>query len=235
MDALSRLATFGTPSISNALESLGQDPTVGFTDASLRLLTGAAPFVGRAVTATMVSAAPRALEEATIATETYWRYVSSHAGPLIVVVQDLDPTPIGAMFGEVQGRLHRSFGVTGIVTNGAARDLGELTTVGLPVIGSRSCVSHAHARFREIDVPVIVGGLEIRPGDLLHADRHGVQVIPAEIGLEVLAHVAGEIESLESELFAAADSGNGLDAFLSTWTEVRGRWPSPDVRADGAI
>jgi 4-hydroxy-4-methyl-2-oxoglutarate aldolase len=235
VEVLSRLAEFGTPSVANALEVLGQAPTIGFSDPSVGLLSASRPFIGRALTATMVSASPREPAESVVATESYWRYVSRHDGPSIVVVQDLDPQPTGAMFGEVQGRLHRALGVAGIVTNGGVRDLGELTAIDFPVIAGRACVSHAYARFRATDVPVTVGGLDIRPGDLLHADRHGVQRIPPEIDLEELAHVAGEIEARESELFAAADSATSLDAFLATWAHVRARWPSSDVRSNDAI
>jgi regulator of RNase E activity RraA len=235
MDVIGRLADFGTPSIANALEAMGESPMAGFTDATVGLLTGDRPFVGRAATATMTSVAPRRPDEQGVATEVYWRYVSDQGGPTIVVVEDLDDEPVGAMFGEVQGRLHQALGVAGIVTNGAVRDLGELGAIGLPVIAGRACVSHAHAWFHAIDVPVTVGGLAIRPGDLLHADRHGVQLIPAAIDLEELARVAAEIESLESELFAATRDGATLDSFLTTWTVVRSRWPSIGAGPDDAI
>ena len=231
-DLITRLADFGSPTISNALEILGEDPDDGFTDGTLRMLTAeGAVFVGRALTATMVSAGPRPSPDVGVATEDYWRYLASRPGPNIVVVQDLDPTPLGSMYGEVQARLHRSLDVVGIVTNGAVRDLTELTRIGFPSIGSKPAVSHAHARFVEIDVPVIVGGVEVSPGDLVHADRHGVQSIPAHIDLAELVRVAAEIEAREAELFAAADRRAGIDGFLSTWADVHGRWPE---RNDGS-
>ena len=217
-----------TPTIANALECLGLDPAAGFSDASLRLLTDGLPaFVGRAVTAKIVTAKQLSSDESPrVATETYWSYVAAHPGPTVVVAEDLDPDPVGAMWGEVQGRLHRSLGVVGIVTNGAVRDIDELKRVPLPVVASRTCVSHAYARFVEIDVPVVVGGLQVRPGDLLHADRHGVQLVPADVSLPELADTARQIELLEGELFAAADHNSGdLEEFLETWRSVQSRWP----------
>jgi regulator of RNase E activity RraA len=72
----------------------------------------------------------------------------------------------------------------------------------------------------------------ISPGDLLHADRHGVQLIPAGVDLDDLAATAALIEDLERELFAAADRpGSTIDSFLTTWATVQDRWPSPGVRA----
>jgi 4-hydroxy-4-methyl-2-oxoglutarate aldolase len=234
-DILARLAAFGTPSIANALEILGEAPTTGFTDPSVGLLTGSKPFVGRALTATMRTASPKNPSEPMVATETYWRYIAEHEGPAIVVVQDLDDRPIGAMYGEVQGRLHRALGVVGVVTNGAVRDVRELSAIDYPIIGGQVCVSHAYGRFLSIDRPVIVAGLEVGPGDLLHADRHGVQRIPRHIDLEALAAVAGQIEALESELFAAADTATSIESFLNTWATVQGRWPATQVHSGGPV
>lgn len=235
MDPMTRLAGFGTPSISNALESMGCDPADGYIDGTIRLLTEASkPFVGRAVTATMVSSAGGP-EEPRVATEEYWRYVADRSGPTVAVVQDLAPVPRGAMFGEVQGRLHQQMGVVGIVTNGPARDLGELGAIGMPLLGAGGCVSHAHARFREIDVPVVVAGLQIHPGDVLHGDRHGIQRIPASVDLGELADVAERIESLEADLFAATTAMSTLDDFLVTWKSVRAAWPSVGAEGEGAI
>jgi 4-hydroxy-4-methyl-2-oxoglutarate aldolase len=226
LDSIALLRGWSTPTIANALESLGMSPAADFTDGSLRLLTeGLPPFVGRAATAKMMSASPPNDSSAVVATEAYWRYVATRAAPTVVVVEDVDPSPTGSMWGEVQGRLHRSLGVVGIITNGAARDLDELISIGMPVIGGRTCVSHAFARFVEVDVPVRVGGLEIRPGDLLHADRHGVQRIPAGASLPDIAAVAKRIESLEAEVFRCADSGASIDEFLQVWASVRARWP----------
>jgi regulator of RNase E activity RraA len=46
---------------------------------------------------------------------------------------------------------------------------------------------------------VRVGGLEVRPGDLLHADRHGVLLVPKEIAPE-LPGAADRIVDREQEL-----------------------------------
>lgn len=46
---------------------------------------------------------------------------------------------------------------------------------------SRVLVSHAYIHIEEYDCPVIIGGVTVKPGDLLAADRHGVVLIPGEI------------------------------------------------------
>jgi 4-hydroxy-4-methyl-2-oxoglutarate aldolase len=229
---LARLVAFPTPTMSNALECLGVDPSTNFSDATISMLTpGGRPFIGRAVTARIQTGPVAPGDPPAIPVVQWWRHVARSAPPTIVVVEDLDPEPLGAMWGEVMGHLHRSLGVTGIVTNGAARDIDELAALGFPIIAGRSAVSHAFARFVELDIPVTVGGLTISRGDLLHADRHGVQIIPAGVDLDDLVATAALIEDLERELFAAADRpGSTIDSFLVTWATVQERWPSSGVR-----
>jgi regulator of RNase E activity RraA len=61
-----------------------------------------------------------------------------------------------------------------------------------------SCVipSHAYVHVVEVGKPVKVGGLTIHPGDLIHADQHGVVTIPHEIARELAAR-AREVEEKE--------------------------------------
>jgi regulator of RNase E activity RraA len=46
-------------------------------------------------------------------------------------------------------------------------------------------VSHAFAHVFDFGKPVEVAHLQVRPGDLLHGDRHGVQTVPLEIAEEI--------------------------------------------------
>lgn len=58
----------------------------------------------------------------------YRRYVAIVPGPKVVVVQDLDkPQVIGSYWGEVNANMHRALGCVGTVTDGAIRDLDEMT------------------------------------------------------------------------------------------------------------
>jgi 4-hydroxy-4-methyl-2-oxoglutarate aldolase len=51
----------------------------------------------------------------------------------------------------------------------------------------------------EFGTPVKVGGLVVRPGDLIHADKHGAIVIPHEIARDVPA-AAAEVERMERRI-----------------------------------
>ncbi len=109
----------------------------------------------------------------------YRRYVASVPGPKIVVVQDLDkPHVIGAFWGEVNSNMHRALGCVGTVTDGAIRDLDEMTAAGFKALARRLCVGHAFSHPVRWNCPVEVFGRRVRPGDLIHADKHGFLAVP---------------------------------------------------------
>ncbi|HMD30679.1 MAG TPA: RraA family protein, partial [Candidatus Acidoferrales bacterium] len=79
----------------------------------------------------------------------------------------------------------RALGCAGLVTNGAVRDLHEVRAIPFPMFAGNVSVSHAYAHVSGFGETVEVGGLEIRPDDLLLADLHGVVSIPLEIAARV--------------------------------------------------
>ena len=60
-------------------------------------------------------------------------------------------------------------------------------------------VSHAYVRVETAGQPVTVGGLRVSPGDLIHADQHGVLLIPREVAAELPA-AAERVISAEQTL-----------------------------------
>jgi 4-hydroxy-4-methyl-2-oxoglutarate aldolase len=61
------------------------------------------------------------------------------------------------------------------------RDLDEVHALDFSYLASCVLVSHAYIHMEAQNTPVEIGGLVINPGDLLHADKHGAIVIPAEV------------------------------------------------------
>lgn len=111
----------------------------------------------------------------------YREYVASLPGPKIVVVQDVDkPRTIGAFWGEVNSNMHRALGCVGTITDGAIRDVDEMTNAGFKALARRMCVGHAAVHPVRWNVEVEVFGRVVKPGDLIHADKHGFMVIPPE-------------------------------------------------------
>jgi regulator of RNase E activity RraA len=86
----------------------------------------------------------------------------------------------GAFWGEVQANVHRALGCVGTVTDGAIRDLDEMSNAGFKAIARRMCVGHAWVWPVRWGVEVEVFGRKVQPEQLIHADKHGFMAIPPE-------------------------------------------------------
>lgn len=110
----------------------------------------------------------------------WYDYVADANLPTIIVLQDLDDTPgYGAWWGEVHSTVHKALGALGCVTNGSYRDI-DAWAEGFQIIGGMVGPSHAHVHLVDFGKPVNVHGMNVGHDDLVHADRHGAVVIPAE-------------------------------------------------------
>ena len=90
-------------------------------------------------------------------------------------------------FGKVHANILMALGCVGAITNGAARELPGIEASGFQVFAGRLAISRAYIHVVEYGGPVEVGGLTIRPGDLIHGDRHGVLTVPPELALKLPA------------------------------------------------
>jgi 4-hydroxy-4-methyl-2-oxoglutarate aldolase len=168
------------------------------------------PMAGYAVTLVIEPSVVDHKRQAT-AWDDWRRYVASIDGPKIVVVQDLDkPRVIGSFWGEVNANVHRALGCIGTITDGAIRDLDEMTNAGFKAIARRLCVSHAHVIPVRWGGPVEVFGQTIQPGQLIHADKHGFLAIPPEDEPRLLEAAAFMDANECRTVIAAARSTSGL-------------------------
>lgn len=179
-----QLKRWNTPTIYNGWEQITRQDIAadGFNLEETRdFMPQMGPMVGRAVTVVIEPSNKAHREANPNAWTEYRRYVASVPGPKIVVVQDLDkPHVIGAFWGEVNSNAHRALGCVGTITDGAIRDLDEMTNAGFKALARRLCVGHAHSHVVRWNCDVEVFGRTVRPGELIHADKHGFLVIPAE-------------------------------------------------------
>ncbi len=137
--------------------------------------------IGYAVTVVCEPGNPAHKQNNPAALREYREYVASVPGPKIVVVQDLDkPQVLGAFWGEVNANVHRALGCVGTITDGAIRDVDEMTYAGFKALARRLCVGHAHSWPVRWNCDVEVFGRRISPGQLIHADKHGFLAVPAE-------------------------------------------------------
>ena len=188
---LDALARYDTPTICNALELVVPSRrATGFTVRPLVCpFPDLPPVVGYARTATIRATAPsgRTKKAERAMRLAYYEYVGSGPAPRISVIQDLDgdQAGFGAFWGEVNTTVHKGLGVQGCITNGSIRDLDMIAT-DFQLLAGRVGPSHAWVHVEAIDLEVTVHGLRVRPGDLIHADRHGAVTVPVDLVGEVL-------------------------------------------------
>ena len=111
----------------------------------------------------------------------------AHANPGdVLVLTSEEPAPV-ALVGELLATQAQRQGVAGVLVDGAIRDLDELAELGLPIWTRHVRAQGAtKGQVGKLDVPVVVGRVEIRPGDLVVLDGDGALVLPAERLDEVL-------------------------------------------------
>src|SRR3984957_13914637 len=206
-DALRR---FDTCMVANAVETFNvRLHNTGFTDSRIRcMFEDAPPIVGYAVTARLRSGAPPIVGGTFRDRADFWNGILEIPSPRILVLEDQDDPPgRGAFVGDMHAAILKALGCIGYVTNGAVRELPAVRAMGLQLFAGSVAVSHAYAHIFDVGAPIRVGGMEVRPGDLLHGDRHGVLTIPAQIAAAI-PPVAAEIREAEQRVIELCRSSD---------------------------
>jgi 4-hydroxy-4-methyl-2-oxoglutarate aldolase len=106
----------------------------------------------------------------------------------VLVLTMPEPAPV-ALVGELLATQAKARGAAGILVDASVRDAGQLAELGLPVWARWVRIRGATKEILgELDVPVVVGGAAIRPGDVLVLDCDGVAVVEsARVGAVLAA------------------------------------------------
>lgn len=199
---LEGLQALDTCAVSNAIERFHvRTRNEGFMNGSVRCMFPHFPSqVGYAVTARIRTSATPIAGRCYYDRPEWWSYLLTIPEPRFIVIEDVDHTPgLGALFGEIHATISSALGVCSYATNGAVRDLPGIQATGLQVFAGSVAVSHAYAHVVEFGEPVEIGGLQVKPGDLLHGDQHGVLAVPISIAGDI-PKVAHEMLRMENEL-----------------------------------
>ncbi|WP_170439771.1 RraA family protein [Ruegeria arenilitoris] len=218
---LALLRKVDTPTVCNAIE-MAQGKR-GFNQFTRGTMFCSAPsegaIVGFARTAKIAAVQPPSEAPEVIRQRRmdYYRYMAEAPAPSVAVVEDVDfPSCIGAYWGEINTSVHKGFGMAGALTNGVMRDLGDMPQ-GFPVIAGSIGPSHGFVHVREIDTPVSIFGLTVNPSDLIHADRHGAVVVPANL-IDQLEHAILKLFETERIILnAASEPGFSFEKFEVSW------------------
>jgi regulator of RNase E activity RraA len=233
-ELLKKLQSVDTPTVCNAIEvAQGKRGFNKFTrgtvlcsnnlniNSSSKVSAGQNPIslVGYARTAQIAAIEPPQ-ESAEIIRErrmAYYKYMSKAPKPALTVIEDLDyPHAIGAFWGEINTAVHKGLGIAGVLTNGVMRDLGDLPD-SFPVIAGSIGPSHGFVHIKSVSEPVNVFGMEVKEGDLVHADRHGALVIPVDV-IPLLADAIDSLLATEQLILKPArEEGFDFAAFEEAW------------------
>jgi 4-hydroxy-4-methyl-2-oxoglutarate aldolase len=133
-------------------------------------------------------------------------------GDLLVVALSSDNCD--GMFGELLATSLQARGVRGLVIDAGCRDVAALKAIGFPV-WSR-CISGqgtVKASLGAVNVPVVVAGVAIDPGDVVVADDDGVVFVPRALAADVAGKCEARLAKEASVRQRLAAGELGLDIY----------------------
>ena len=200
------LIDLDTPTVSNGLELLRElDPSAGYTGPDVRaLMPDMGVRVGVAVTARLDTTSPGVDDPPSLFKE-WVRLMHEAAGPeKLPVFAVIEAVGLRARYtvtvGDGMATVMHMAGAVGFVTNGSIRDLEGVRAVPLPCWATGLSPMHGRMRWLDVGSPVVIDGMTVNPGDVIHADLNGVLCIPGRLADRVHAK-ALEVRQRESAYF----------------------------------
>ena len=107
----------------------------------------------------------------------------------------------------------KSRGAAGMVLNGAIRDTAEIGADDFPIF---ACGVTHRGPYKNgpgaINVPVVIGGMIVNPGDIVVGDHDGVVAFPPQNADKLLESVRAQ-ERKEAEIFRQIAAGTYVGAY----------------------
>ena len=126
-----------------------------------------------------------------------------------VLVTQCNAKELSAFWGGLLSNAAVGRKAAGSISDGGARDFTEIVELGFPTFckGLSPYDSCGRMDGKERDIPIIVGGIRVAPGDLIFGDVDGVVVVPQEMSDEVIAKAWEKVQgenTVREELRAGA-------------------------------
>ena len=187
------LAAFGEASPAQIADCMSR---LGAMDSGIRPVWPSPRIIGPAVTVWCHSGDNLMLHKAL-----------SLALPGDIVVMNTQGNTGNSGFGELLATSAVKLGVRGVILDGTVRDADALEALGLPVYARGLCPNGCNKDGAgEVGAIIACGGVAVRPGDIIVADRDGVTVVPLDDAAEVAA-LAGEQVERERKRLAEIERG----------------------------
>jgi 4-hydroxy-4-methyl-2-oxoglutarate aldolase len=199
-DWLTRLKKLSTTNVSDALDKAGLKSGIS----GISPMWACGKIAGRSVTV-KITAAGLTPSRHHLGTE------AIHAAqPGDVIVIDNGGRTDVSCWGGILATAAQVKDLAGVVIDGACRDIDDYIDLGFPVYARNPVSVTARNRVMQEAFNILIqcGGVQVRPGDYIIADRSGICVIPQELADEIIASAEAlyhQEELMVAELKAGSD------------------------------
>ncbi|KGA97865.1 regulator [Alkalihalobacillus alcalophilus ATCC 27647 = CGMCC 1.3604] len=144
-----------------------------------------------------------------------------HAKPGDVLVINGEGGTKNAFAGDFIIGLAKSRGLNGVVADGVIRDIIGIKELDLPVfcLGTTTAASKKN-KIGEINRPIVCGGVQVNPGDIVVGDADGVVVIPKGQQEEILNRTKQRIKDDEEREKKVGTEKESVEAYLKKVIEL---------------
>jgi regulator of RNase E activity RraA len=124
-------------------------------------------------------------------------------------------SPRNALWGELMSVRARKCAARGAVLNGYVRDTRKILALGFPTFCFGSYGQDSAPRYKGHDfrIPIEIGGVLVRPDDILFGDIDGVVVIPAEAATETFTLALEKVRGEKTVRKALEEGASAVSAF----------------------
>lgn len=181
------LASFGNASSAQVADSMSR---LGAMDTGIKPIWPSPRIIGAALTVWCHAGDNLMLHKAI-----------SMAAPGDIVLMNTQGNITNSGFGELVATSAVKIGVCGVIVDGTVRDAEALQALALPVYARGLCANGCNKDGPgEVGAIISCGGVAVRPGDIIIADRDGVAVVPLEDAVEVAKLAAAQVEREERRM-----------------------------------
>jgi regulator of RNase E activity RraA len=124
-------------------------------------------------------------------------------------------SPRNALWGELMSTRARQLGATGAVLNGYSRDTHAILNLNFPTFSLGRYGQDAGPRYKVVDfrISVEIGGVLVRPGDIIFGDLDGVLVVPKDAEGEVFSKAVEKARGEKLVRKALEEGSTAVEAF----------------------